>query len=73
LEENRYLAYAARLNFVRVVKTLVELGIDPNLRARGRTALGHAKISGFTELIDLLEPLASSNGKSKRKKRKTEL
>lgn len=71
LDENRYVVWAAKLNFVKVVKALVELGIDPNLRVHGHTALGHAKSAGSQELIDLLEPLTDPNGK-KRKKRNVE-
>ncbi|KAJ5389450.1 uncharacterized protein N7496_000518 [Penicillium cataractarum] len=69
LDESRYVLDAARLNFVKVVKALVELGADPNLRVNGYTALRFAKNARSQELIDFLEPLTSPNGKSKRKKR----
>ncbi|KAF3386627.1 26S proteasome non-ATPase regulatory subunit 10 [Penicillium rolfsii] len=72
-ENNGYLLFAVKSNFVKVVQALLDLGIDPKTCLWGQTALRHAKSYRFKEIVDILEPLLARTPKlkPKRKMRKT--
>jgi ankyrin repeat protein len=71
-EDNKYLVHATRKNFVKVVKALLDLGIDSNMRLGGQNALSIAKSYRYQELIDILEPLTRPAAKKKGKNQETE-
>jgi hypothetical protein len=71
-EDNKYLVHATRKNFVKVVKALLDLGIDPNMRLGRQNALSIAKSYRYQELIDILEPLTRPAAKKKGKNQETE-
>ena len=51
--------YAVTFNHVAIVKLLLANGADTLVKdGRGNTALDHAKMLGFPELLDLLEGLS---------------
>lgn len=70
-EENGYLVHATRKNFVKVVNSLLDLGIDTNMRLHGQNALSVAQNYRFQELVDILEPITRPTAKFKAKKQKT--
>lgn len=72
LEENRYLVHAVQKNYMKVVKELLDLGIDPNMRLYGDNALQYAKRNNNQEMIDILAPITRSTAQVKVKKQKTE-
>lgn len=69
LEENRCLLSAARRGYTKLVKALVDLGLDPNQEHYGQTALSCARGARCQELIEFLKPLTNPNAKKKRKRR----
>jgi len=74
LEDEGFLIDAVRKNYVKVIRALLDLGMDPDTCVYGQRALRYAKSHRFKELVDLLEPLITpgSKLKPKRKRRKTE-